>query len=169
MGNYLNLDADGNAELRDKTDTPEGNAKFFLHCLGNGGLGDAYALETEDGRYLGVDKVANGTHIILWTHIDKRVCPADPVPDGPEHSEFRFIPTDAPAGPIATPSKTSFVMNSKPVSVTAAYTINNTNYLQLREFAQKLSGTASQFNLYWDGGAGQAVIQPGAAYTGIAP
>lgn len=63
MGNYLNLDADGNAELRDKTDTPEGNAKFFLHCLGNGGLGDAYALETEDGRYLGVDKVANGARV----------------------------------------------------------------------------------------------------------
>ena len=44
----------------------------------------------------------------------------------------------------------------------------DTNYLQLREFAQKLSGTASQFNVYWDGVAGQAVIQPGVAYTGTA-
>lgn len=44
----------------------------------------------------------------------------------------------------------------------------DTNYLQLREFAQKLSGTASQFNVYWDGAAGQAVIRPGAAYTGAA-
>ncbi|HBL50170.1 MAG TPA: hypothetical protein DDZ65_08000 [Firmicutes bacterium] len=145
----------------------------------------------------------------------------------------------------AAPSKTNFVMNSKPVSVTAAYTIDgtnylqlraiatmlsgtvaqfdvgwdgqyaiiepgkpysgavtetklenttdvrqsgtkfkmngevftfadarlidgDTNYLQLREFAQKLSGTASQFNVYWDGAAGQAVIQPGVAYTGSA-
>ena len=154
--------------------------------------------------------------------------------------------TTTPEGKItATPSQTSFVMNGKPVSVTAAYTINSTNYLQLRaiaamlngtaaqfdvgwdgqfaviepgkpysgaitatklqntanvrqsttkfkldgkvftfsdarlidgdtnylqlrEFAQKLSGTASQFNVYWDGAAGQAVIQPGAAYTGSA-
>ncbi|MBP7332535.1 MAG: hypothetical protein KBA08_09585 [Firmicutes bacterium] len=477
MGNYLNLDANGNAELRDKTNTPEGNAKFFLYYLGNGGLGDAYSLETMDGRYLGVDGVSNGarvkalvrgsdshlqswrlcgenkpskdicslrpmanrdmilnasgqqkadgTAIILWSHIDKWVCPSHPVPDGPEHSEFRFIPTDAPAGatapgtpktpadgwyslrfdvheaysiidviradlvelnawncatpwtrafyvenkgnnqitlriadgrylgvgtdavsdygwkvaavkspflwntyseslgvanshrkyslrpasdtdlvvraytvgynlgdPItvfrgkgaygrsevvfwelsgdeipkttdwapapseqptpaahagltAAPSQTSFVMNGQPVSVTAAYSINNTNYLQLRavaailsgtaaqfdvgydgqyaviepgkpysgtvaqtklqnttnirpsgtkfkmngevftfadarlidgdtnylqlrEFAQKLSGTASQFNVYYDNAAGQAVIQPGAAYTGTA-
>lgn len=150
MGNYLNLDADGNAELRDKTGTPEGNAKFRLQYLGNGGRGDGYSLETEDGRYLGVDSLSNGarvkalaeaqgspllnwrlcgenksskdicslrpfenkdmilnasgqkkadgTPIILWKHIDKWVCPAAPVPDGPEHSEFRFIPTDAPAG-----------------------------------------------------------------------
>lgn len=473
MGNYLNLDADGNAELRDKTGTPEGNAKFRLQYLGNGGRGDAYSLETEDGRYLGVDKLsdgarvkalsealgnplqswrlcgenksskdicslrpfenqdmvlnasgekkADGTPIIIWKHIDKWVCPRDPVPDGPEHSELRFIPTDAPAGvtapgtpktptdgwyslrfdvyadnniidviradlvelnswscampwtrafyvenkgnnqitlrladgrylgvgktavsdygwkvaavkspylwdtfseslgtasthrkyslrsasdtklvlraytvnytlgdPItafegkgaygrsdvvfwelsgndipktsgwapapatsptptvtAAPSKTAFVMNGQPVSVTAAYTINrtnyvqlraiaamlrgtaaqfdvgwdgqyfviepgkpysgavtetklqnttnvrqsgtkfklndevftfsdsrlidgNTNYLQLREFAQKLSGTASQFNVYWDGAAGRAVVQPGVAYTGSA-
>ncbi|AMJ41299.1 hypothetical protein [Anaerotignum propionicum] len=154
MGNYLNIDVDGNAELRDKTDTPKGNAKFRLHYLGNGGIGDAYALETEDGRYLGVDKASNGarvkalvrspdnnhllswqlcgenkpskdisslrlmankdmllnatgqkkadgTPIILWSHIDKWVCPADPVPDGPEHSEFRFIPADTPAGATA--------------------------------------------------------------------
>ncbi len=475
MGNYLNFDADGNAELRDRTNTPEGNAKFRLHYLGNGGLGDAYALETMDGRYLGVEKASNGarvkalqraadnihllswqlcgenksskdicslrpmankdmilnasgekkvdgTAIILWRHIDKWVCPSTPVPDGPVHSEFRFIPTDAPAGAVApgtpqtpadgwyslrfdvhaqnniidviradlvelnswecattwtrafyvenkgnnkitlrladgrylgmgtqavsdlgwkaaavkspflwntyseslgvanshrkyslspasdtdlvlraytasymlgdpitvfrgrgaygrsevvfwelsgddipkttgwtpapvtppvpavtaSPSKTSFVMNGKPVSMTAAYSINNTNYLQLRaiavmlngtaaqfdvgwdgqyavidpgkpysgavtqaklqntsnvrqsstrfkmngeiftfedarlidggtnyiqlrEFAQKLSGTASQFNVYWDGAAGQAVIQPGVGYTGTAP
>ena len=387
MGNYLNLDANGNAELRDKTDTSEGNAKFRLHYLGNGGLGDAYALETEDGRYLGVDKASNGarvkalvrgtdnnhllswrlcgenkpskdicslrsmkngdmllnasgqqksdgTPIILWSHIDKWVCPADPVPDGPEHSEFRFIPTDAPAGatasgtpqtpadgwyslrfdvheaysiidviradlvelnswscattwtrafyvenkgnnqitlrladgrylgvgttavsdygwkvsavkspclwntyseslgvatshrkyslrpasdtnlalraytgtyslgdPItvfkgkgdygrsdvvfwelsgddipktngwtstptvtAAPSKTSFMMSSNPVSVTAAYSINDTNYLQLRAIAALLSGTAARFDVGWDGQ--YAVIEPGKPYSG---
>ena len=43
------------------------------------------------------------------------------------------------------------------------------NYIQLREFAQKLSGTASQFNVFWDNASKQAVIQPGMAYTGNAP
>ena len=474
MGNYLNLDANGNAELRDKTNTPEGNTKWLLRYLGSAGSGGAYALETVDGKRLGISSISNGarvkvlpndpanpllswrlcgenkpskdicslrpvdnqdmilnasgqkkadgTAIILWSHIDKWVCPSHPVPDGTEHSEFRFIPAENPSAGIAkapatgwyslqvfngnnqrtlnidasgnaelnrwnpstegtrefyvenkgnnqitarmkdgrylgiadpitdgtrvkavsspylwnaynentaglnssyercslrpptatklvinasneksdigtpvilwtetnmnapshaewtftvlredqilagtvktsppapkpvtpptntvtaTPSKTSFVMNSKPVSVTAAYTINstnylqlraiaamlngtaaqfdvgwdgqyvviepgksysgavtdtklqkttnvrqsgtkfkmngevftfadarlidgNTNYLQLREFAQKLSGTASQFNMYWDNAAGQAVIQPGVAYTGSA-
>lgn len=46
-------------------------------------------------------KKADGTPIILRTHIDKWVCPSAPVPDGPMHSEFRFIPTDAPAGATA--------------------------------------------------------------------
>ncbi|GEM_PF-2786223 len=198
-------------------------------------------------------KNTNGTPIILWTNSKL---------DAPNHAEFRFIPTSAPDKPItpsptsapipvvsdnvtAVPSQTNFVMNGKPVSVTAAYTINSTNYLQLRaiaallngtvaqfdvgwdgqyaviepgkpysgevtkttlqtttnirksntkfklngevfsfedarlidgdtnylqlrEFAQKLSGTASQFNVYWDAAAGQAVIQPGVAYTGLA-
>jgi len=157
-----------------------------------------------------------------------------------------LLPTTVFAADTATPSDTKFVINGKSVSVTAAYVINNTNYLQLRaiaamldgtsaqfdvswdgqyaviepgkpysgtvtenklkkttdvrksdtkfkmngnvftfsdarlidggtnyiqlrEFAQKLSGTASQFNVYWDSAAGQAVIQPGAAYTGNPP
>lgn len=159
MNNYLNLDANGNAELRNKTNTAEGNAKFYLHYLGNGGNGDMYALETMDGKYLGVEKASSGarvkalerteknsylvswnlcgenksskdicsmrimansdllliasdkkktdgTAIILSKHIDKWVCTSEPIPDGPEHSEFRFIPTDAPAGAIepGTPS-----------------------------------------------------------------
>lgn len=45
----------------------------------------------------------------------------------------------------------------------------DTNYLQLREFASKLKGTASQFNVYWDSKAKQAVIVPGEEYTGEAP
>ncbi|RYD06076.1 hypothetical protein N752_05985 [Desulforamulus aquiferis] len=387
-GNYLNLDANGNAELRDKTNTPEGNTKWLLRNLG----GYAYALETVDGKRLGISSISNGarvkvlandpnnpllswrlcgenkpskdicslrpidnqdmilnasgqkkadgTAIILWTHIDKWVCPVEPVPDGPEHSEFRFIPADNPdagtakapatgwyclevfsgnnqrtlnidasgnaelnrwnsstegtrefyvenkgnnqitarmkdgrylgiADPItdgtrvkavsspylwnaykentaglkssyercslrppaattmainasnkksdigtpvilwteknmdapshaewtftvlredqipnvqlstkptpapvtpptitvtATPSKTSFVMNSKPVSVTAAYTINSTNYLQLRAIAAMLNGTAAQFDVGWDGQ--YVVIEPGKSYSG---
>ena len=64
-------------------------------------------------------------------------------------------------------SLTKFKMNGEIFSFGDARLINgNTNYIQLREFAQKLSGTSSQFNVYWDGALGQAVIQPGAPYLG---
>lgn len=67
-------------------------------------------------------------------------------------------------------SNTKFSMNGEVFSFTDARLIDgDTNYIQLREFAQKLSGTASQFNVYWDGPAGKAVIQPGVAYSGIGP
>lgn len=67
-------------------------------------------------------------------------------------------------------SSTKFKMNGEVFAFSDARLIDgDTNYIQLREFAQKLSGTASQFNVYWDGAAGQAVIQPGVAYTGRAP
>lgn len=66
-------------------------------------------------------------------------------------------------------SGTKFKLDNTVVTFGAALLIDgDTNYLQLREFAQQLSGTASQFNVYWDSAASQAVIQPGAAYTGIA-
>ncbi|SMB89878.1 hypothetical protein SAMN00017405_0671 [Desulfonispora thiosulfatigenes DSM 11270] len=401
MGNYLNLDANGKAELRDKTNTPEGNTKFRVHYWGTG----AYGLETQDGRYLGIEgtikdgvrvktvagdpnagiskdpmfrwdiysendkdiwslrprmnkdifmnasgqKSADGTPIILWTHIDRWLCPSFRSPDAPNHGEFRFIHADtswvdpgAPktpadgwyqldvrpsawdghrntifkrninihknggaeidvmscipgtyefyvqnmgnkqitlrmgdgrylgiADPIkngvrvkavktpylwnsysekkdygdhdnfslrpstntnmilnvsgqkaevgtpiilweytkmdapshaeftfnvlskdkvpakavtppvpvvkpgtpsmsivtATPSKTSFMMNSHSVSVTAAYTINGTNYLQLRAIAALLNGTAAQFDVGWDGQ--YAVIEPGKPYSSV--
>lgn len=64
-------------------------------------------------------------------------------------------------------SGTKFKMNGEVFSFADARLINgDTNYIQLREFAQKMVGTASQFNLYWDSSAGKVVIQPGAAYTG---
>lgn len=64
-------------------------------------------------------------------------------------------------------SATKFKMNGEVFSFTDGRLINgDTNYIQLREFAQKMVGTASQFNLYWDSSAGKVVIQPGAAYTG---
>ena len=66
------------------------------------------------------------------------------------------------------PSGTKFKMNGEVFSFAGAKLINgSTNYIQLKEFAQKLSGTASQFNLYWDSGLGQAIIQPGMPYVGI--
>ncbi len=77
-----------------------------------------------------------------------------------------FSPVAAAANEklIAVPSKTDFVMNGRPVSVTYAYNINGTNYLQLREIAELLNGTAAQFNVYWDGK--YAVIETGKPYNG---
>ncbi len=67
-------------------------------------------------------------------------------------------------------SNTKFSMNGEVFSFVDARLIDgDTNYIQLREFAQKLSGTASQFNVYWDGPAGKAAIQPGVAYSGLGP
>ena len=64
-------------------------------------------------------------------------------------------------------SETKFKLNGEVFSFKDAKLINgSTNYIPLREFAQKLSGTASQFNVYWDTALGQAVIQPGTPYTG---
>jgi len=65
---------------------------------------------------------------------------------------------------FAVPSKTNFVMDGKPVSVSHAYNINGNNYLQLRAIAELLNGTTSQFNVYWDGK--NAVIETGKPYSG---
>lgn len=43
----------------------------------------------------------------------------------------------------ALPSKTDFVMDEKPISVTQAYNVNGNNYLQLRAIAELLNGTAA--------------------------
>ena len=83
---------------------------------------------------------------------------------------YKVSETSAPVAPTpktevaAAPSKTSFVMNGQPVSVTAAYTLNSTNYLQLRAIAAMLNGTISQFDVGWDGQ--YAVIEPGKPYSG---
>lgn len=67
-------------------------------------------------------------------------------------------------------SNTQFKIDGKLVSFDKAYYIDgDTNYLQLREFAEKLNGTGSQFNLYYDEAANQAFIEPGKAYTGVKP
>ncbi len=80
-----------------------------------------------------------------------------------------FLPamsTAADGTPVAVPSKTNFVMDGKPVSITQAYNINGNNYLQLRAIAELLNGTAAQFNVYWDGK--YAVIETGKPYNGTA-
>jgi hypothetical protein len=64
-------------------------------------------------------------------------------------------------------SSTQFKIDGNVVTFGKAYLIDgDTNYLQLREVAEKLSGTKSQFNIYYDEAAKQAVIEPGKAYTG---
>ncbi|MFA5527463.1 MAG: SUMF1/EgtB/PvdO family nonheme iron enzyme, partial [Peptostreptococcales bacterium] len=67
------------------------------------------------------------------------------------------------AMPTAYPSTTTFVMNGQTVSVPEAYSINGSNYLQLRGIAALLKGTAAQFDVYWDRAI---VIEPGKPYTG---
>ena len=80
-----------------------------------------------------------------------------------------FLPamsTAADGTPVAVPSKTNFVMDGKPVSITQAYNINGYNYFQLRAVAELLNGTAAQFNVYWDGK--YAIIETGKPYHGTA-
>lgn len=122
------------------------------------------------------EKSEVGTAVILWTHSNM---------DAPSNAEFTFYATEAPDGvvkpkpatttpkPISTPapasvnavpSKTNFVMNGKPLSVTSVYSINGSNYLPLREIATMLNGTAAQFDVGWDGK--YAVIEPGKPYSG---
>ncbi len=65
------------------------------------------------------------------------------------------------------PSMTKFKINDEVFSFAEAKTIGGTaDYIQLIDFAKKLSGTASQYNVYYDSAAGKAVIQPGAPYVG---
>jgi hypothetical protein len=67
-------------------------------------------------------------------------------------------------------SRTSFKLDGTLITFENVYMIDgDTNYLQLREFAEKLKGTASQFNVYWDDAKNEAVIVPGEAYTGKPP
>lgn len=56
MKNYLNIDEEGNLELRNKSDTKEGNTKFRVYNIGNGD----YEFELEDGRYIGIDIKKDG-------------------------------------------------------------------------------------------------------------
>jgi len=67
---------------------------------------------------------------------------------------------------FAVPSKTNFVIDGKPVSITQAYNINGYNHFQLRAVAELLNGTAAQFNVYWDGK--YAIIETGKPYNGTA-
>ena len=64
-------------------------------------------------------------------------------------------------------SNTLFKLDGRIVSLDNAYLIDgSTNYLQLREVAKLLRGTASQFNVWWDDVKSVALIEPGKSYTG---
>jgi hypothetical protein len=92
---------------------------------------------------------------------------------------YAVIETGKPYSGTSTPAKlapttnvrksaTQFKIDGSVVSYDNAYLIDgDTNYLQLREFAEKLNGTASQFNAYWDSALSSAVIEPGKPYTGV--
>lgn len=69
----------------------------------------------------------------------------------------------------AAPSQTRLVMDGKTITFDNAYNIDDSNYIQLRSVAQMLSGTKSQFNVYWDEELQQAVIETGLPYTGVKP
>lgn len=69
----------------------------------------------------------------------------------------------------ASPSQTRFVMDGKTITFDNAYNIDGSNYIQLRSVARMLSGTKSQFNVYWDEELQQAVIETGMPYTGVKP
>jgi len=110
------------------------------------------------------EKSKDGTPIIVW--FEEQASP-------PAHCGFRIYYEGSASTSFsrwksmpatATPSQTSFVMNNKPVSVTAACAINGSNYLQLRAIAAMLNSTASQFDVGWDGK--YAVIEPGKPYSG---
>jgi hypothetical protein len=75
-----------------------------------------------------------------------------------------FTSQSVKAATIATPSTTSFVMDKAPVTVSEAYDVGGSNYCQLRAIAALLNGTASQFDVTWDGT--YAHIETGKPYTG---
>ena len=47
------------------------------------------------------------------------------------------------------------------------YNIGGANYFKLRDLAQALSGTSSQFEVGWDGATGTVSITTGKAYTSV--
>ena len=69
----------------------------------------------------------------------------------------------------AVSSKDTFVLDGKEVIFDLAYNIENSNYIQLRSVAAILSGTPSQFNVYWDNDLRKVIIETGVAYTGEKP
>ena len=48
-----------------------------------------------------------------------------------------------------------------------AYNINNNNYFKLRDIAQALNGSNSQFNVGWDSGKNMIVITKGLEYSSV--
>jgi hypothetical protein len=67
---------------------------------------------------------------------------------------------------IAMQSQTKLFLDGKETSLSSAYVIDESNYLQLRSVAQMLNNTKSQFNVYWDEARKVAVIETGKSYSG---
>ena len=72
-------------------------------------------------------------------------------------------------GKTAVPTQTGFVMDGHNITFDKAYNIDGSNYIQLASVAKMLSGTSSQFNVYWDTSLRIVVIETGVPYTGVKP
>jgi hypothetical protein len=64
----------------------------------------------------------------------------------------------------ATPTASKVIVNGSIVSF-EAYTIDNNNYLKLRDLAKVVSGTGKQFEVAWDGSKNAINLVSGKAYT----
>jgi hypothetical protein len=64
----------------------------------------------------------------------------------------------------ATPTASKVIVNGSIVSF-EAYTIENNNYLKLRDLAKVVSGTGKQFEVTWDGSKNAINLVSGTAYT----
>jgi hypothetical protein len=67
---------------------------------------------------------------------------------------------------IAVQSQTKLFLDGKETSLSSAYVIDESNYIQLKSVAQMLNNTKSQFNVYWDEAQKIAVIETGKPYSG---
>ncbi|MEA4920307.1 MAG: hypothetical protein VB078_05270 [Clostridiaceae bacterium] len=125
------------------------------------------AYNVKDNNYLQLRAIAlllNGTESqfnVSWDGTYAAIETGKPYTDSTN-------PTSLETTNNVIPSRTAFMIDGKVVAFEKAYLIDgDTNYLQLREVAQKLSGTKSQFNVYWDNNLEQAVIETSVAYTGV--
>ncbi|MEG1783128.1 MAG: hypothetical protein RR253_07765, partial [Oscillospiraceae bacterium] len=196
MGNFVNFDDTNGAELRDNSATGnegfylenkgDGTATLMLENGTFMGIASAYKngvrVKTVDVPFLwkiapidggttfslrpadhsemvlnaSEEKNVDGTDVLLWTHDG-----ANP----PKNIKVEFASIAARVI-TASPAAANFLMDGKSVSVPEAYNVAGASYLQLRSIAVLLNGTASQFNVGWDGT--NAVIEAGKPYTGAA-
>lgn len=192
MNNYLNIDSSSAGELRNKgilgnqmykvenkanntvtLKMPDGKYLGISGTLKNGARVKAvstpfpWAIYSESNKDIfslrptgntkmvvnsSGEKHTDGNPIIIWTHENL---------NAPQHAEFRFIS----AGKMtATPIKANFVVDDNAAVKQSVYTIEGSNYLDLRSLATLLNGTSSQFNVVRDGKYEN--IETGKPYTG---
>jgi len=75
-------------------------------------------------------------------------------------------PPPPPAPATATPSTHSILVDGQPVAF-RAFTIGGSNFFMLRDLAYTLNGTASQFEVTWDGSRNAINLITGSPYTPV--